>query len=138
MTSFRVTREINASTTRIWDILTDPVQLATPAFGIAAITGNIQPGGRISLTSEGDPDRAFSLQVTHFDAERRMVWSGGMPLGLFKGTREFRLAPTASGATFIMEETFSGVLSALVTRLMPDLQPSFEKFATALKQGAEA
>lgn len=138
MTSFRVTREINASTARIWGILTDPVQLATPAFGIIAITGNIHPGGRIRLTSDVDPNRAFSLQVTHFDAERGMVWSSGMPLGLFKGTREFSLDPTASGTTFIMEETFSGALSALVTSSMPDLRPSFEKFATALKQGAEA
>jgi hypothetical protein len=34
-----------------------------------------------------------------------MVWVGGMPLGLFKGTRTFTLAPGQGGATqFTMRE----------------------------------
>jgi hypothetical protein len=28
-----------------------------------------------------------------------MIWSGGMPLGLFKGERSFTLAPRGDGAT---------------------------------------
>jgi hypothetical protein len=68
-----------------------------------------------------------------------MVWSGGMPLGLFKGVRTFTLSPQANNATkFTMREEYTGPMLGLVWRSMPDLGPSFEKFATGLKAKAEA
>jgi hypothetical protein len=70
---------------------------------------------------------------------RRMVWAGGMPLGLFTGTRNFVLTPTASGdVDFAMDETYRGVLAPLITRSIPDLQPAFDTFAADLKRCAEA
>ncbi len=67
-----------------------------------------------------------------------MTWKGGMPLGLFTGIRTFVLSPEADGATgFTMEERFSGPLRPLIGRTLPDFGPSFEKFASGLKQRAE-
>jgi hypothetical protein len=38
-----------------------------------------------------------------------MTWSGGMPLGLFKGVRTFTLAPGPDGTTrFIVREECTG------------------------------
>ena len=38
-----------------------------------------------------------------------MTWSGGMPLGLFKGVRTFTLEPADGGATrFSMREEYTG------------------------------
>ena len=39
------------------------------------------------------PAAAFSLRVTEFVPPRRMVWTGGMPLGLFTGTRRLHTEP---------------------------------------------
>jgi hypothetical protein len=68
-----------------------------------------------------------------------MTWTGGMPLGLFKGVRTFTLTPEGSGSTtFTMREEYSGPLLPLIWRSMPDLGPSFEQFANGLKQRAES
>ena len=68
----------------------------------------------------------------------RMVWNGGMPLGLFSGVRTFTLTPTGDGTRFSMREVYSGLLAPLICRSIPDLQPAFDEFAAALKQRAEA
>lgn len=138
MTSFKVTREIDASPAAIWAVLEDPDALGDGAFGILSITGKIQSEGRIKLISEVDPTRAFPLRVTQFERARQMAWTGGMPFGLFRGERIFRLTPNGKSTTFSMEETFTGPLRKLIMNSMPDLQPSFEKFGDALKERAEA
>jgi hypothetical protein len=48
-------------------------------------------GGRVTVYARSAPERAFPLRVTEFVPPQRMVWAGGMPLGLFTGTRSFVL-----------------------------------------------
>jgi hypothetical protein len=79
------------------------------------------------------------VKVTEFEPGRRMVWSGGMPLGLFLGVRTYLLTPsTAREVEFSMREVYSGLLAPLITRSIPDLQPAFDQFAADLKRHAEA
>jgi hypothetical protein len=66
-----------------------------------------------------------------------MVWTGGMPLGLFRGVRTYTLTPKDGGVEFSMTEVFSGLMSPLIAGSIPDLQPSFDEFAAALKRRAE-
>ena len=62
-----------------------------------------------------------------------------MPLGLFKGERLFTLTERPGGLVdFHMSETFSGWMSPLIERSIPDLQPAFNHFAADLKKRAEA
>jgi hypothetical protein len=76
--------------------------------------------------------------VVAFDAPKRMVWRGGMPLGLFKGERIFELRPTdAGGVEFAMREDYTGWLAPLITQSIPDLQPAFDEFAACLEARAE-
>ena len=77
------------------------------------------------------------MQVTEFAPGERMTWSGGMPLGLFKGVRTFRLAPENGATRFTMREEYTGPMLPLIWRSMPDLGPSFEQFARGLKARAE-
>ncbi len=77
------------------------------------------------------------MRVSEFAPAQRMVWTGGMPFGLFTGTRRFDLTPDQGGTRFEMSETFSGPLSGLIGRSIPDLNPSFERFAAGLKKLAE-
>ncbi|MEO1607304.1 MAG: SRPBCC domain-containing protein [Pseudomonadota bacterium] len=129
--------QINASPKRVWSVLTEDLKRDPEPFGIPRIEGAIAPGSRIKLWSEVDPKRAFALKVTVLEAPSRMIWHGGMPFGLFVGTRTFLLTPAMGGCTFEMREVFSGVLSGLITKSIPDLTPSFEKFANTLKEKAE-
>ncbi len=137
MTPYHVTRDIAAPPGTVWSILTNAAQLSDGRFSIIRIDGQIAPGRSFKLWSEVDPKRSFPIKVAVFEPERRMEWHGGMPLGLFLGKRQFTLTATGSGTRFQMQETYTGPLKGLITRFIPDLQPSYEKFADALKSAAE-
>ncbi|MEP4195736.1 MAG: SRPBCC domain-containing protein [Aliishimia sp.] len=137
MKTFTTEIEIQADAARIWQALTQEMPRDPHRFGILRLDGLIAHGGRIKLCSEVSPKRAFALKVTEFDAPHVMVWRGGMPFGLFVGTRRFQISPTATGCMFHMSEVFSGPMAGLITKSIPDLTPSFIKFANALKQKAE-
>jgi hypothetical protein len=134
---FEVNRTIAASPTQVWRVLTDRECLLSGGFGILRLEGDIALGRSIKLWSEVSPNRAFPLKVSTFDAPRCMVWEGGMPLGLFKGVRRYEITPEGQGSRFHMREDYSGLLKGLIGRSIPDLNPTFDKFATALKRAAE-
>jgi hypothetical protein len=93
----------------------------------------------VTVHAQASPGWAFPLRISVFEAPARMVWSGGMPFGWFIGTRTFTLKPVPDGAVvFSMQEAFAGLLAGLITKSIPDLQPSFDAFAMDLKRAAEA
>ena len=138
MKSYEASSTINATPDAVWAILTDGPAYAAWDSGVVGVEGTIAPGEKIKVTSEANPKRAFPVKVTEFEPGRSMTWSGGMPLGLFKGMRTFRLAPEDGATRFAMREEYTGPLLPLISRSMPDLQPSFDQFARGLKQKAEA
>ena len=129
--------EIASSPTRVWQALTTEMPRTPEHYGIVRFDGSIALQSKIKLWSEVAPNRAFSLKVIKFDAPNEMVWRGGIPFGLLVGTRTFTIAATENGSVFRMCEEFSGPFAGLITRSMPDLTPSFTKFANTLKQEAE-
>lgn len=138
MKSFSTSITIQSSPETIWAILTDGA--AWPAWNstIDKVEGNIALGNKITVFSKVNPGRAFPLKVSEFVPSQRMVWSGGMPLGLFKGERTYTLTPKNNEVEFSMREEFSGLMAPLITKSIPDLQPSFDTFAADLKRRAEA
>jgi hypothetical protein len=67
-----------------------------------------------------------------------MVFTGGIPLGLFKSVRTHHLTRSRDGGTsFETEEVFSGPLLSLFEDNIPDLTENFESFAVGLKIQAE-
>ena len=138
MKSYESEATIQANPEAIWAVLTDAGAYADWDSGVERIEGTIAPGETIKVHSEANPGRTFPVRVAEFSPGKRMVWSGGMPLGLFKGVRTFELSPAADGATrFRMREEYTGPLLPLIWRTMPDLQPSFDQFARGLKARAE-
>lgn len=139
MKKFAVRISIRATPQRIWALLTDAGGYPRWNRTVSKVEGTIAPGGRVTLHATASPGRAFPLKVTGFEEPRRMVWTGGMPLGFFKGERTFQLEARADGEVeFSMCEEFSGLLSPLISRSIPDLEPSFDEFARNLKQAAES
>jgi hypothetical protein len=136
---YEVTTDIRAPAERIWEIITDASSYADWDSGVERIEGRIAPDERIKVFSELNPGRGFPIRVTEFEPPARMTWTGGMPLGLFKGVRTFRLEPGSDSATrFEMREQFSGPLLPLMRRTMPDFGPSFDQYAAGLKALAES
>jgi len=139
MKSIESSASIKATPEAIWSVLVDGPGYSDWDSGVVRVEGEIAPGERIKVVSEANPGRAFPVRVTEFAPGERMIWSGGMPLGLFRGIRTFALSPGADGTTgFEMREEYAGPLLPLIWRSMPDLGPSFEQFARGLKARAEA
>jgi len=139
MTSFSSSIVIQAAPEAIWQVLTDA--LAYPQWNttVTRVDGTIALGQKITVHAKVSPGRAFPVMVVVLEEPRRMVWSAGMPLGLFKGERLFTLQPKADGGVeFGMREEFSGLLAPLITKSIPDLQPTFDEFAACLKARAES
>lgn len=137
MKTFRTSIDIAAPTDEVWRVLTEDLPRDPTPFGILRLDGTPGAGSRIKLWSEIDPKRAFALTVSVFQPPHKMVWRGGMPLGLFTGTRTFALTSSGETTRFDMQEVFSGLMSGLIVKSIPDLTPGFEKFAGALKEKAE-
>jgi hypothetical protein len=137
MKSYDAAATIEAPPETIWAILTDAPAYAEWDSGVERVEGRIAPGEKIKVVSEANPGRAFPVKVTAFEPGRAMTWSGGMPLGLFKGVRTFALTPDGAATRFTTREEYSGPMLGLIWRSMPDLGPSFEQFARGLKQRAE-
>lgn len=131
---YEINGMINATPDAVWSVLTDAAALASGNLGILNIEGEISLGSRIKLWAEVSPKRAFDLTVSELEPNKLMVWSSGMPLGLFKGVRQFRLSPHGDKTEFFMEEEFSGLLLPLIGKSIPDLQPSFEQFMKGLEE----
>src|ERR1700682_5981434 len=139
MKSFATSVTIHARPETVWALLTNAAGYPQWNSTVEKIDGRIAAGEKVTVYAKATPGRAFPLRVTEFAPPQRMVWAGGMPLGLFTGARSFTLTPTADGEVgFAMSEAYSGLLAPLITRSIPDLQPAFNAFAADLKRRAES
>ncbi len=137
MLVYETRTRIAAPAETVWRILTDGPGYTDWDNGVVRVDGSIRDGQRIKVYSEIDPRRAFPVTVGDWQPPTGMTWTGGMPLGLFRGQRRFTLTEDGDSTEFHMREEFSGLMSPLITRTMPDLQPTFDEFAAGLKAAAE-
>ena len=129
--------DIAASPASVWAVLIDTSNW--PKFdpycdrieGVAAL------GQTIKAFTKLAPGRAFPVKVTTFDARRTMVWTGGMPFGLFTGVRTYSITPNSQGAHFKMIEVFSGPMLAMIGKSLPDMTDPFNAFCKGLKAEVE-
>lgn len=136
MKFYEAEADIDADPDTIWKVLTDAPEYARWDSGVERVDGTIAPGRTITVRSKAAPGRAFPVKVTAFEPGRRMVWSGGMPLGLFKGVRTFSVEPRGVRTHVRVREEYTGALLGLMWRSMPDLGPSFRQFVAGLKTRA--
>jgi uncharacterized protein YndB with AHSA1/START domain len=138
MKSFSTRIEIQAPAEKVWQALTDLPKWTQWNTTVERTLGNVALGAKVTVFVKQNPGRAFPLKVTALDAPRRMVWTGGMPLGLFRGTRVYELTALSSTVTvFSMREDYTGPLANMIGKSIPDLQPAFEECAQCLKREAE-
>jgi uncharacterized protein YndB with AHSA1/START domain len=139
MRYYEAVSTIDARPEAVWAVLTDGASWPGWDSGVDAVEGLIAPGGTVTIRSQAAPGRAFPVKVTDFQPPSRLQFTGGMPLGLFRGVRTYEVTEEARGlVTFRVREEYSGPLLPLIWRSMPDLGPSFDRFANGLKQRVEA
>lgn len=138
MESFATRIVVHAAPQKVWRLLTDAPGYPAWNTTVTRVNGRIALGEKVTVHVKISPGRAFPVKVVAFDAPRRMVWSGGMPLGLFNGERTYELQDNGSaGVAFVLREDYSGLLAPLITKSIPDLQPAFDEFAACLRARAE-
>ena len=134
---YSVALSIAAPAQSVWDLLVDAPGYKTWNASVVRIDGPIELGRTIKLVSAVNPGRTFVLKVTAMDPPRRLVWTGGMPLGLFTGTRTFVIESAGAGCRFSMSEVYTGLMSGLIFKSIPNLNDSFKQLADSLKIAAE-
>ena len=137
MKSYEARILIKAPRETIWAVLIDAAAYPQWNETVTKLDGSIEKGNKLKIWTTISPGRAFPATVAELDPGRRMVWSFSAPLGMFKGARTFTLEETADGVEFHTREEFSGWMAGPITKKMPDLQPSFDTWATCLKNRAE-
>jgi hypothetical protein len=123
----------------VWAVLSNGANWPSWDSGADAAEGRIATGETIKIRSQAAPDSAFPVKVTEFHPQAHLRFSGDMPLGLFSGVRACELSDGANGhVRFRMREQYCGPLLPLTWRSMPDLGPSFQRFAGGLRQRVES
>jgi len=130
---------ISAPPERVWAVLIDAAGYRDWNPEIIGIDGAFALGARITAHVRlGDGAvRVVPQRVVEFEPPRRMVWQGGLPLGLFVGRRTFTVTPVADGVEFHMHLRMSGPLSPMILKSVGDRQPDIDRFSAALKRRAE-
>lgn len=137
MVRFNTTIAINAPIEKIWSILSNVGHFSEWESGVVKVEGDTSLGSKIRLYSEVSPGKAFPLKVTEFEPNHKMTFASGMPLGLFRGVRTYVLNKVNDSVIFEMTETYTGPMASMITKSIPDLNPSFKKFANGLKKESE-
>jgi hypothetical protein len=136
MPTFEATAAVAAPPSSVWNTLLDTARWPSWDPGLASVTGQLAPDGRLEIRVRAT-SRPFRLKVASWQPQQEIVLTGGMPLGLFTGTRAYRLTPDGAGTSVTVRETYSGPLAGLIGRSVPDLQPSFDAFVAGLRADAE-
>lgn len=139
MQEYSATTTIQATAERIWAILTEAAAYPQWDPNAERIEGRIALGERITAYTKLSPGRAFPVTVSEFVPGQKMTWTGGLPLGLFKGVRTFTLTPQRDGTVqFTVREVFTGLLLPVFSRSLPDMTVPFAAFVAGLKRRAES
>ena len=138
MKVYKASTTINAPAEKIWSILTDAAGYPAWDLTMVRIEGKLALGETVKFFTKLSA-QAFPVKVTAFEPNKKLVLTGGMPLGLFKSERTHTLTANKDGSmTFHTEEIFSGLLLPVFGKNIPDLTENFQGFAAALKKRAES
>lgn len=138
MRAYEAAGVIDAAPERVWQVLTDTAAWPDWDSGVTRVDGRLALGEKLSITVEANPGRVFPVKVVTLAEPERIVFRGGMPLGLFTGERTYTLQSEGTATRFTMREQYTGPLAAMIFKSIPDLGPAFQQFADGLKRRAES
>ena len=134
--------EIRAPIETVWGVLTDFAAYPEWNPHIRRVEGEVDDGARISIHTQPPGGRMIVMRPTVVtwappnEIRWRSTFLGGR---LFSGEHGFKLDSTAPDrCRFVQDETFSGVLVPLYSRLrLPRTRKGFDETNEALRDRAE-
>ncbi len=140
-----ITTEINidAPSDVVWSVLADTAAYEDWNPFVRKISGDVQPGNRVSITvgAPGSKPMDFSPRILVADPGAELRWIGhlGVP-GLFDGEHFFVLQDAGDGRTQLIHgERFTGVLVYPIMKMIGgETRAGFKAMNAALKTRAEA
>ena len=143
MKELRTEIEIDASTERVWRVLTDFERYPEWNPQIISISGPREVGARLQFVGRMGDKRTMKFRPTLLavEPERELRWLGRLVLPvLFDGEHRFEIEPLVPGRVrFKQSERFRGVLVPLLWPFIGDsTRRGFVAMNEALKQRAEA
>jgi uncharacterized protein YndB with AHSA1/START domain len=137
MRAYEATSLIDAAPEPVWRVLMDTAAWPDWDSGVTKVDGRLALGETLRISVEANAGRVFPVRVVTLSEPARMVFRGGMPLGLFTGERTYTLKREDGATRFTMREQYTGPLAGMIFKSIPDLGPSFQQFADGLKRRAE-
>ena len=139
MKELRTEIQVNSSSMRVWEILTDFEKYEQWNPFIHRIVGVPIEGSsiKIRLLTPGGKSRQYEPIVTKVDQGRELRWIGKSML--FTGEHIFVIEEKqANSVLFTQREIFTGLLAAFFGRSThEDIEAGFRQMNEALKQRAE-
>ena len=127
---------INARASIVWEVITDAGNLTVWESGITAIDGELRNGGTIRIKTTDAGERSLRLRVQQMHGEV-MTWTSGLPLGLLKRIRTFKLSPRAGLTHLTVKEEVSGPLAGLLRNTSPNTAQALNDYVHAVTNRAE-
>lgn len=142
MAVYRTTFPIGAPADTVWDILTDFARYPEWNPSLPSISGELRPGGTVSITlaMPGRPSPKVKARLRDVEPGRRLTWHGNVGADwLFAGTREFLIDPQPDGTVrFTHVEDVRGALFPLFRAVMGSaIQRHHDALNDALRERAE-
>jgi hypothetical protein len=140
-TDLRTSVDIESTSERVWDVLTDLA--AYPEWNpfIVAADGQVELGGQLTLTMQPVGARRVTVRPTVLEVTfgRRLRWLGRLGVrGLLDAEHDFAISDLGSGVRLRHAERFRGLLVPLAARsLTRHTLPAFDAMNRALKERAE-
>jgi hypothetical protein len=138
---FEVVTEIliDASTSVVWNVLTDTARYGAWNPLVVRFDGELRRGARskITLAIEGRRTPKIAVDVEIVEPRVELAWSGG-PRAILRGTHYFRLSDAGSGRTrFVHGEQFVGPLSRALPLMRKKVESGYFALNKAMKREAE-
>ena len=134
--SFEASVTIAADPADVWRVLSDVGAWPAWGSGVTKVRGRLAPGAKLRLAVE-NIGSGYPFKVTELVPGERIVLTGRTPLGMFTGVRTYTLAGGGGSTVFTVHEEYSGRFARTISGTLPDLDPSFHRFAEALKRRVE-
>lgn len=133
---------INATTEKVWAILTDFENYPNWNPFIKYIKGEVKVGNKITARIEPPEAKGmtFKPKILEFEKNKELRWIGHLLFpGLFDGEHKFELIDNGNGTTtFIQSEKFRGILVPLFKKqLENNTKRGFEAMNNKLKELSE-
>ena len=131
---------INASTERVWNLLTDFTNYSSWNSFIISIEGRLEKGTQLKNTMMVNGKKnVFKPTITEVKPNQYFEWLGKLPLNTFNGRHYFELESIGPNQTKLIHgEKFSGWLRAIIMKSIGEAtRNNFIKMNKELKDLAE-